>query len=852
MNPWRLAVRLACRELRGGLKGFRLFLACLALGVAAIAAVASMNRAVSDALRADARPLLGGDLDVRLTQRLPTQAEAAHLRATAAAYSAIIEMRAMARPDRDGAEIEQSGFDDGRSAMVELKAVDGNYPLIGQIELTPVVPLHHLLANRDGAWGAVADPVLLSRLGLQPGERIRIGDASFVLRGTVDREPDRSASVATFGPRLMIAEDALASTGLIQPGSLFRHATRIVLPKDETEDTWRAAALAVFADAGWQIRGTGDAAPGIQRFVDRLSLFLGFAGLTTLLIGGLGIAGAVRAYLEDRVQTIAILKCVGAPGGLVMGSYLLQLMLLAAFGTVFGLIVGATVPMIAVGAVRPLLPVAVQIGVYPGALAAAAALGLLTALTFSLWPLACARQVPAANLFRQTVAGLTGRPRAGYITATALSALALAALAVLITPDWLFGVLFVAGAALTLLLLRGTASFVRASAKRLPRARNAVVRLAVDGLYRPGAPTNPVLISLGTGLTVLVAVALTDANLRSQIGDRLPQSVPAFFFLDIRDDQRAAFDEAVAAVPGVGEFRRVPMLMGRIVRIDGMPVEQAMVSPETAWALRGDRTLTYASVPADGTRIEAGGWWPPDYAGPPLISFDATLAKGFGVGVGDRLTLNVLGRDIEARIASLRRIEWRSVPLDFATVFAPGTLEAAPHSDIAAVYARPDAEAALQRAVGERLPNVTAIRTRDAIEAATGLLAKIGWGVRAAALVTLAAGLLVLAGAIAGDRGHREREAVVFKMLGATRGRIARIYAVQYAVLGMVTALIAAGLGTAIAWAVTTRLMRFEWTMHGEIAALTVGVGTSLALAFGFIGTWRQLSRTTAEALRND
>jgi len=401
-------------------------------------------------------------------------------------------------------------------------------------------------------------------------------------------------------------------------------------------------------------------------------------------------------------------------------------------------------------------------------------------------------------------------------------------------------------------LLRGAATAVRATAKRLPRARSAAVRLAVDGLHRPGAATAPVLTSLGAGLTVLVAVALIDGNLRAQIGDRLPETAPAFFFLDIQHEQRATFDNIVTTVPGVGEFRRVPMLMGRIVKVDGVPVEQATVAPEAAWALRGDRTLTYAAELSDGTRIEAGDWWPPDYAGPPLISFDAALAKGLGVGVGDTLTLNVLGRDIEARIASLRRIEWRSVPLDFAIVFAPGPLEAAPHADIAAVYALPEAETMLQRAVGEHLPNVTAIRTRDAIEAATGLVAKIGWGVRAAAVVTLAAGLLVLVGAMAGDRARRDHEAVVFKVLGATRARIAQIQAVEFAVLGLVTALIAAGLGTAIAWAVTTQLMRFEWAAHGDIVALTVGIGTSLAFTLGFVGTWRQLSRTTAAVLRNE
>ncbi len=842
MNGFRLTVTLACRELRGGLRGFRLFLGCLALGVAAITAVASMTAAVTDALRADARPLLGGDLEVRLTQRLPTPAEAAYLQERSIARSSIVEMRAMARAEAGGST----------SVMVELKAVDNAYPLIGTLELTPALALTELLAYRDGAWGAIAEPSLLARLGLAPGDGIEVGEARFIVRGVIHREPDRIASVSAFGPRLLIADDALVATGLVQPGSLYRHATRVLLAERETASQWLAAARAAFAEAGWQIRGTGDAAPGIERFVERLSMFLGFAGLTTLLVGGLGIAGAVRTYLDGRARTIAILKCVGAPGRLVVGAYLLQLMLLATLATVLGLVVGAIVPMLGVEVVRPLLPVDLHIGVYPAAVATGAALGLLAALTFSLWPLARAREVPAANLFRQAVVGISGRPRIPYILATALAALALAGLAILSTPDRLFGLLFVIGAVVVLLLLRVAAVGVRVTARHLPRSRSTVVRLAVDGLHRPNAPTAPVVTALGAGLTVLVAVALIDANMRVQIAERLPQTAPSFFFLDIQREQRAEFDAAVAAVAGVGDVRRVPMLMGRIIEIDGVPVEQATVAPETAWALRGDRMLTYAAAAPADARIEAGAWWPADYAGPPLISFDANLARGFGIGVGDTLTLSILGREIEATIASLRRIDWSSIPFDFAIIFAPNVLEAAPHADIAAVYASAEAEAVLQQAVGDRLPNVTAIRTREAIEAASTLMSKISWGVRAAAVVTVVAGLLVLAGAIAGDRARREHEAVLFKMLGATRLRIVQIHAVEYAVLGLVTAIIAAALGTAVAWMVSTQLMRLNWAPQAEIVALTISIGTALALVLGFAGTWRQLSRTTAAALRND
>ena len=843
----RLAWRLARRELRGGLAGFRIFLACLTLGVAAIAAVATISQAITGALDADARVLLGGDVDVRLAQRPFTATEDAYLVDHSARLAQTIEMRAMARPETG----------DQLPAMVELKAVDAAYPLLGTVGLAPAGPLQPLLARRDGAWGdgvwgAVADAALLDRLGLAPGQRLRVGEATLELRASIVREPDRVASVATFGPRLMIATDALAATGLLQPGSIFRSTARIVLPAGSDAAAWAAAARAAFPTSGWQIRTTRDAAPGIERFVERLAMFLGFAGLTALLIGGLGVANAVRSYLDGKAAAIATLKCLGASGRLVMTTSLLQILVLAGLGTALGVLLGALLPLTVIEAIRPLLPVPIAVGVYPGSLATAAALGLLTALTFSLWPLGRAREVPAANLFRHGVATIAGRPRRLTLLATIASAAALAGLVILTAHDRVFGAVFVAGALAVLLILRGGASLVTLAARRLPRAGHALVRLAVDALRRPGAPTATVVTSLGAGLTVLVAVALIDSNLRTQIGERLPQTVPAFFFIDIQDDQVAAFDAAVAGVAGAGEMRRVPMLRGRIVRINGTPVEVATVATDSRWAVDGDRALTFAAQPPDNADIVAGAWWPADYAGPPLISLDAGLATGFGIGVGDTLTLNILGRDIEARIASLRRIEWRAVPFDFAIIFAPGALEGAPHTHVAAVEAPVDVEPALQRAVAAQLTNVTAIRTRDAIEAVAQLMRRIGNGVRAAAAVTLLAGALVLAGAIAADRHRRTYEAVLFKVLGATRAQIAVQYLVEYGLLGLVTAGLAAALGTAVAWAVTVWLMRLEWSLAADAIATTVGAGVLVTLGLGFAGTWRRLGEASATVLRND
>lgn len=841
MSAGRLAFawRLALVELRAGLSGFRVFLASLALGVAAIAAVGTVSEAVVSGLRGDARALLGGDIELQLSQRSPAPAEAAWLRGNSAAVSETIEMRAMARAGET-------------RTLVELKAVDAAYPLVGAMEVDPAAPLAEALAKRDGQWGALAEPGLLAKLGAGVGDTVRVGDARLRIGGVIAREPDRVANVITFGPRLMVSTTAVDETGLVQPGSLYRHNLRVVLPGDASVAAWTAAVREAFPTAGWQIRDTSGAAPGVQRFVERLAMFLTFAGLAALLVGGLGVANAVRHYLDGKGETIATLKCLGAPGAMIVEVYLIQVLLLAAAGIAIGLVIGAVLPLGVFHLIEAQLPFRLAVALYPQPLIAAAAMGLLTALSFALWPLGLSREVPASGLFRQVVDAPTGRPRRGYIAATALCAAALCGLTVASALVPSFAAWFVAGAILTLVLLRAAASALMALAARLPRVRAASVRMAISGLHRPGAPTPSVVMSLGAGLTVLVAVALIDSNLRTQIGERLPASVPAFFFIDIQDAQAEAFDATVAAVPGVGDGKRVPSLRGRITAIAGVPVENAAVASDAAWAVRGDRALTYAEAAPADAEIVAGAWWPEDYVGAPLLSLDAGLARGFGVGIGDSLTLNVLGREFEARIASLREIDWRAVPFDFAMILSPATLAGAPHSYIAAVYAPESAEAALETAVTERFANVTAIRTREALAAVNSLLDRIAWGVRAAAAVTLAAGALVLAGAVAADRRRRTFEAVVFKVLGATRTRIAGTYLVEYGVLGLVTAAIASALGIAIGWAVSVLVMDFAWAIRWDIVAATATICVALTLVVGFAGTWRILARKAAPYLRND
>jgi len=839
---WRLAKRELRSEFRDGVRGFRIFLICLFLGVATITAVGSLSQALNAGLTADGAKLLGGDIDLRLLHRPATPEHRTYLKTNSASYSEIIKMRAMARP---------VGQHDKRT-MVELKAVDQAYPLIGTLVTEPATTLPDLLRIDNQVWGAVVDSNLLKRLGLDIGDNVRLGAATYQIRAIVLNEPDRVANVFTFGPRFLVSAASLADTKLIQPGSQIRYHHRLTLKPGARIKKWRQDLADTFPTAGWRVRTPHEAAPGVRRFIDRMTLFLSFVGLTVLLVGGLGITGAVQSYLNTRLATIATFKCLGASGDLIFKTYMLQVLVLGVVGVIAGIIFGALAPIGLLSLIGDQLPVRPVLGLFVMPLALAGGFGLLSAITFALWPIAAACEVKPTGLFRARIAPLEAIPKRRYRIAMVIGIILLALLCISSSNDQFFAYWFVGGSVLTLLALRGGATLIMRLAASIPSPANPLWRLAQANLHRPGATTPGIVVSMGMGLSVLVAIALIEGNMSRQISERLPERAPAFFFIDIQPRQVANFDNAVTGVSGTSGYQRVPTLRGRIVKINGTPVEKATVAQESQWAIRGDRALTFAGDKTVESRVTKGQWWPADYTGPPIISLDAGLAKGFGVSIGDTLTLNILGREITAKISNLREIDWRSLRFDFAIIFAPGTLEKAPLTHIAAIEATPSAERAVEKAATDPFPNISAIRVRDALEAASKLLAGIGAAITGTATLTIIAGAVVLAGVIASEHQRRVYDAVVFKVLGATRRRILGIYLLEYGFLGLLTGLIATAIGTLTGWAVIRFLMHTEWIFLGNVVVYTLVVCVVVIMVTGLLGTWRALGQKASVHLRID
>ncbi len=835
-----VALRLALRELRGGLRGFWIFLLCLALGVGAIAAVGSVRAAIEAGLTQEGATLLGGDAELRFTYRFADADERAWMESRVQHMSEIVDFRSMAVTGRG---------DDAMRGLTQVKGIDAAWPLLGAPVLEPSMPLATLLAGRDGLPGAAMDPLLIDRLGLELGEVFRLGVQDFVLMAAVLREPDGIGAQFGFGPRTLVATQALAESQLLAPGTLYDTAYRVVLRDSDTIAAFRTDAAARFDGAGVRIRDSSQGAPGVNRFVERIGSFLVLVGLAGLAVGGVGVSAAVRAYLDGKTGVIATLKTLGAEGRTIFAVYFLQIGALTALGVAAGLAIGAAVPIVLAPLLSDLLPVGMEVGLYPAPLAEAALYGALTALVFTLWPLARVEQVRAAALFRG-LGDSRGWPRPVYWLALVVAVVALVGSAAWFAGLWQLALGSAAGIAGALALLAVAALVLRALARRAARLKwlrgRTALRLAVGAISSPREGVVAVVLSLGLGLTVLATVGQIDANLRNAIAGDLPDRAPTYFFIDIQPAQIDPFLERLRSDPGVSEVETAPQLRGVITAINGRPAREW----GDHWVLRGDRGVTYADTLPTGTTLVAGEWWSADHVGDPLISFGINEAREIGLALGDSITVNILGRDITGTIANFRELDFRTGGIGFVMTFNAAALRAAPHTHIVTVHADPESERAILRDLTDGYPNVTAIRIREAVERVAEALTSLATATAVAALATLVTGFVVLIGAAAAGERARIFEAAVLKTIGATRASILASFALRSALMGAAAGGVAIGTGGMAAWVVLTQVMELEFTFEWGSALAIVAGGVIATLVAGLIFALRPLAARPARVLR--
>ncbi|MDG2295958.1 MAG: FtsX-like permease family protein [Paracoccaceae bacterium] len=836
-----LAARFARRELRAGLSGFRILIACLALGVAAIAAVGSVRSALVAGLSSEGATLLGGDAEAEFTYRFAEPSERSWLDSISQEVSEVVDFRSMIVVERG------QGQD---YSLTQIKAVDTAYPLMGRVILEDNVNFGDALARKNGTDGLVLERVLADRLGLELGDILMIGIKSFRLGGILQSAPDSASDGFGLGPRTIVYKSSLEGAGLLEPGTLFSTKYRLKLIDGIDLETLSLDAKNRFENTGLRWRDARNAAPGISEFVDRLAIFLILVGLAGLAVGGIGVSSAVRSYLATKTTVIATLRSLGATNAVIFQTYFLQIAALSCLGIILGLALGSGIPLIFAPLIEAALPFPIRIELFVQPLIEASIYGMLTASIFALWPLAQAENIGAATLFRDIGDQARTLPNRRYLVITAILLTLLLA-----SASWFTGALkltlWMGIGILSALSLLSFSAFLlqKAARKSAPLARgHAVWHWALTAIGGTKGDAAPVVLALGLGLSVLAAVGQIDGNLRSAIVRDLPQVAPSYFFVDIQKSQMPEFREILASESGVSQVDEAPMLRGIITKING---ENAKIVAGDHWVLQGDRGVTYSETPRNSADITEGSWWPKGYNGPPQISFSAQAGAEMGLKLGDEMTVNIMGRDITGTITSFRTVDFSTAGIGFVLAMNPSALDAAPHSFIATVYADSASEAQILRSLASVFPNITAIPVRDVIGRVVVLLGSIAAATSYGAAAALVTGFLVLIGAASSGAGARRYEAAILKTLGASRRGILISFALRAMILGAAAGLVALGVGAVGGWAVCSYVLDTDFAVIWPNALAIVGLGILANILAGLAFALGALNAAPAQVLRN-
>lgn len=833
------------RDSRGTRSKLAFFVACLAIGVAAVVAVAGFTEGIDRGVRAEARQILAADMAVRGQKTIPDELKAAIDEVDGSQRTEIAELLTLVAADNG-----QGGVN---SQLVELKSLDGTYPFYGDLELEPAGSIANLLDENK----VVTAPELLSRLGIRVGDTLRIGGADFEVSGIVTSEPDRIAGAFSMGPRVFVSAAGLQRADLIHTGSRIVYRTLIALPVERADElealatNWKEL---LPEDQRYRLETYREAQPALRRGLDRMERYLGLAALLSLLIGGVGVAQTVRSWLSGRMDAIAVLKCLGYRPREVLWLYLGQAAALGLFASVIGIVLGLGVEFLGARAVAGVLPVEHLDLWQPWAMLRGLLLGTGIAVLFSVPPLLAAQRVPPIRVLRRDAEPVPPSRAANFAVGGGLF-VAVLALASWQASSILVGLQFMGALAVVTLLLVGAAwGLVRMAARPRQLAR-LWMRQGLAALARPGAGTLGATVALGLGILVIMTMFLVERRLSAQFDEEMPSDAPNAFLIDIQPDQwpdlSQVLDEESHAVDSV------PVVIARLRGVDGKTVDQILENKtDDRWALRREQRLTYLPEldesneilqTVEGVSEDSGLWVDPDKA---EISVEEEYAEAIGVGVGSVVELDIQGVPLELHVTSIRKIDWSSFGINFYLLVEPGVLEDAPQHRIATVRLPTAREQALQDQLAAQFPNVTMVRIQEVLERVIDILQRLGLGIRLLGLLTVLAGLMILAGAVSATAVRRGAEVALLKTLGMTRRQVIAGFATEYALVGLVAGVIGSLGAGLLSWIVVAQ-MEIEFVFEPLIHLGAVGAAMFLAVTAGLVASTWALQHRPIEALRS-
>ena len=835
-------LRNSVREIRGGLRSFRVFLTCLALGAMALSAISSIKKSINVGLTEKSVEVLGGDISIKLTYRFANDSELNFFSTKSESFSEVTDFRSMASVVKDGKTLD--------SSLIRVKGVDNRYPLYGEIKLTPEIPLHDALIEINDVFGVVAEQSLLERLNLRIGDNVKIGNNFFEIRAEILREPDAGSNSFSFAPRVITFTEGLIKSGLLGSGTMFDTNYRLLAPDVTLEDI-KSQAKFLFGENGMRWKDSSNATPGVDRFINRLTAFLLLVGMAGMAIGGVGVALSVSMYLETKKGTIAILKTLGATNSMIFGIYFLIILFLAIVGSVFGACLGALIPIILEPIIISKFPIPISFNFYISPMLEAVFYGVLTAVIFSLWPLGLMLNNNVTSLLRNFINQTKLFPSLIYQIFTVVCLLLLVTSFSLRSPNPLISLGVFLGIALSLFALLTMAIIIKIFCRVISRTKVLLktpkIHLALSSLGGPNNEIALTMLSVGLGLIVLATIGQIDYNLRKNVSTDIADRAPTFFLIDIQPSQLIPLKNMIISSEQVTQFSSAPMLRGIITKINGNPVKESVGDH---WAIRGDRGLTYAEAPPEDSIIVEGEWWSQNYTGKPLISFSKKEAQEMGLSLGDEITVNVLGRDLVGTIKNFRDVDFATMRINFLMVFNPSALEAAPHSHIATIYSNEKSEVMLQRKIRSEYPNITAISMRNTLSQVSETLGTIAAITRWSSLITILIGLVVLVGVAAATEKRRSYEACLLKTLGASNQKILSIFTIRSSLVGAGAGIMAIIVSNLAAWAIITGFMDLQFSMELRTVLIIIASGILTNVTAGLIFALGPLSTKISQILR--
>ena len=845
-NSQLFALTLA--ESRGAWRRFIFFIICIAVGVGAVMTVKSFSNLLTDAIQGESKGLLSADIEIKGSwEQIP--ADVAYQQSVLPAetkFLSIKELHAMAQYPVGG---------DKASLLIELKSVPAQpplYPMYGTIELNPSRTLSELLS----ANGAVVGPAFLWRTQLKVGDTFQLGKIQVRINGTVLKEPDRISRAFSIGPRVFVSHATLKEADLVRTGSRIRHRTLIRLP--DTIELEKALVLLErgLTDKAVSLRTYKDMESSLNNSIERMGQYLGAVGVIALLMGGIGVAMIVRTFMAQKLDTIAILTCLGASSGTILKIYLLQALLLGFLGSVLGVAAGYGLQFSLPAKLSGLINLNLEPVFYWMPAIHSLALGMITTFLFCLWPLIRAAKTKPLRLFRRNFEEEELAPGTKWErwAVGAFSIIAMAGVVIWQAGSVKRGIVFLLALGISALLLSGVATLVLKGLKKLPPPRRMTGRYGLANLHRPNNQVRSIVTCLGMGIMLVLTVRLVQMDMIAMLKENTEINPPNYFFIDIQSDQTETFIKTLDRIAPEAERTLTPLIRARLHGIDGRLVENWKYENrrKEEWFITREFVTTHmegGDLPKDNEIVQ-GTWWQKENASVPQVSLEEDAAKRLGAKIGSELTVDIQGIKVTAPVTSIRKVNWRNMRTNFYMIFSPGALKGAPVTYVSTVHVSEEKELPLQHAVVKALPNITALSTRDIVTTIENVVEKLKTLVDFMSAFTIAAGLIILAGSVASTKYRRLKESAILKILGARRKKVASIIGIEYAAIGGIASVVGVGLSSALSWAVMTYLVKAPWNARPDVMLWTLALAVLLTTLTGIISSLDVLKNKPMKTLR--